>query len=212
MNITQKFNRERIFLKKTGVFAYATKRAPKLLLERFVVKSRRPDRKQEVLKNFQERFALKILVETGTYLGETVHALKNRFEKMYSIELGHDLYQNAKTRFANESHIKICEGDSGKILPKIIQEIHEPCLFWLDAHYSGGITARGVIDTPIAKELDAVFNHPVKNHVILIDDARYFTGKDGYPTLPELEKYVSSKSRAHKMEAVQDIIRIYPKL
>lgn len=210
MSIVQKFNRERIFLKKAGVVSYATKRAPKLLLERLIAKSRGPDRKHEALKNFQERFALETLVETGTYLGEMIHAMRNRFKKIYSVELDPELYKNAKKRFANARHIAIYEGDSGEILPQILPEIREPALFWLDAHYSNGITARGIIDTPIAKELDAVFNHPVKHHVILIDDARCFNGTAGYPTIAQLENFTRTNYPNHKIEVKKDIIRIYP--
>lgn len=210
MSVLQKCNRELMFLKKIGAGQYVINRLPRIIFARILKRRQGPDRKHEILKTFQERFDLRTLVETGTYLGETVHALKNSFQKIYSIELDHDLYKNAKARFANDARIKIYEGDSGEILPQIMREMSEPCLLWLDAHYSEGITARGVIDTPIAKELEAVFNHPIKNHVILIDDARYFNGTDGYLGIPELEKYVYAKSREHKMEVAKDIIRIYP--
>jgi len=62
------------------------------------------------------------------------------------------------------------EGESGSELPKVLQNIGEPALFWLDAHATGNNTADAGFD-PLFKELDAIYRHGVKSHVILIDDA-----------------------------------------
>ena len=211
MSLLQKYNRERVFLKKMGVLEYFSARLPKFILERLIPGAKMPDRKHEILRDFQERFALSTLIETGTYLGDTIYALQNRFKKIYSVELDPALADAAQKRFAKARHIVIYEGDSGIILPSILKNISEPCLFWLDAHYSEGITARGTIDTPVAKELEAILSHPIKNHVILIDDARYFSGTDGYPTIDKLVSYVRERNQNYAVETEKDIIRIYPR-
>lgn len=212
MNIIHSYNRELVFLKKIGILKYIMGRFPKLALERLTKRKHAPNRKQEALKIFQERYSLTTLLETGTYLGEMVHAMQNRFQKIYSIELDPELYKNAKKRFATAKHVTIYKGDSGKILPQILEKIREPVLFWLDAHYSEGITARGTIDTPIMKELESIFDHQIKNHVILIDDARYFNGTDGYPTVEKLEAYVRAKAPHCALDVQKNIIRIYPRI
>jgi hypothetical protein len=166
--------------------------------------------KEKALLEYQKRFSLNILIETGTYLGEMVSAMRNHFKKIYSIELGKELYDQAVKRFRNEKHITILNGDSGAVLVQILQEIHAPCLFWLDAHYSAGITAKGDIDTPVAQELQIILNHEIKNHVILIDDARAFTGENGYPTVETLKEVIDSKKNNYHLEILDDIIRIYP--
>jgi len=83
-------------------------------------------------------------------------------------------------------HINLFHGDSSIVLPRIIKEINEPILFWLDAHYSGGITSKGKENTPILKELISIFKHETNNHVLLIDDADCFNGTNGYPTLEQV--------------------------
>ena len=107
------------------------------------------------------------------------------------------------------SNVDIIQGDSGKVFPAILPQIEEPCLFWLDGHYSAGITAKGQLETPIIEELQAIFNHPEKtNHVILIDDARCFTGENDYPELSELKELVAKNLPNHIWEVKDDIIRI----
>lgn len=164
--------------------------------------------KQKVIKNYAKNFKINTMVETGTYLGETVRATKYAFKKIYSIELDDNLYNEAKQKFSKFKHINIIKGDSGLILPKILKYINEPCLFWLDGHYSKGITAKGEKNTPIYKELKTILNHKIKNHIILIDDARCFVGKDDYPTIDDLKSYINKNKKNAGIKIKNDIIRI----
>ena len=105
-------------------------------------------------------------------------------------------------------HITILHGDSGEVLEQVLARINKPCLFWLDGHYSGGVTAKGSLETPIQKELTHIFNHPqAHNHIILIDDARLFTGQDDYPALQFLQDLTISAG-FDVYEVKDDIIRI----
>ncbi len=163
--------------------------------------------KQNTIKEYQQKYRYTILVETGTFLGEMIEAQKKRFKQIISIELGVDLFQKAQEKFSNDKHIQIYQGDSGKVLEKILQSIEKPAIFWLDGHYSGGITAKGEKNSPIYEELDAIFNSKKLNHVLLIDDARCFVGKDDYPTIEELIKYIRNKNKKYQVEVKYDIIR-----
>ena len=161
--------------------------------------------KEELIKNFAQDFNTPILIETGTYLGDMVHAMRKSFTRIISFELDPTLAAQAQNRFAGDSHIQIIQGDSGKLLAEYLKNIHEPCLFWLDGHYSGGITAKGSLETPIKNELTAILSHPVDGHVILIDDARCFTGENDYPTLDELKTLVANRN----FSVEHDVIRIH---
>jgi len=166
--------------------------------------------KQQAVKEYARKFSIKILVETGTCVGTMVYATRNFFEQIFSIELSHNLCEEAKERFAKFSHIHIFEGDSSKVLSTILVSINQPCIFWLDAHYSGGITVLGERITPILEELKEIFAHPQKNHIILIDDARHFNGLDDFPTLAELKKFVLKNRHGWLFEINDDIIRLSP--
>jgi molybdopterin converting factor small subunit len=163
--------------------------------------------KQMTIAEYRDKYGYEVLVETGTYMGDMVEAQKKRFKKIFSIELGVDLFNNATRRFKNDKNVAIVQGDSGKILPKILLEISEPAVFWLDGHYSEGITAKGEKECPIFEELDAIFNNKKFNHILLIDDARCFIGEGDYPTIPQLTEYIKNKDNKYKVEVKNDIIR-----
>ena len=163
--------------------------------------------KQAIVKDYQRRFGLQVFIETGTFAGDMIDAVKRRFQRIVSIELDPGWHARAVERFRSDAHVSLLHGDSGVRLKEVLASLTEPALFWLDAHYSGPITARGVLDSPIAQELDAVRAHPVKGHVVLIDDMRDFTGRDGYPTVDELVTWIRDGDPAAVVEVKDDVLR-----
>jgi hypothetical protein len=164
--------------------------------------------KQATVRSYAAAHKTRCFVETGTYLGEMTYAMRNDFDRLVSIELDDRLYRGALRRFARFPHVTVEHGDSASVLPRILPGIDRPTLFWLDGHYSGGFTARGQNDTPIVDELRSILVHQVDGHVILVDDAREFTGKNGYPTVEELGTIVKQSRPTWKVEVACDIIRI----
>lgn len=165
--------------------------------------------KQQALKAMQQQFGLKILVETGTYLGDTLFALKNDFDQLFSIELSDHYYRLAQKRFKNSTNINLLLGDSGKVLKDLVPTLKSPALFWLDGHYSGGLTAKGDLECPVYEELKAIFSSPYK-HVIFIDDARLFIGKNDYPTFDSLTEFVKKYKPEYHITIENDCIRLLP--
>jgi len=166
--------------------------------------------KQLVVADYGRRFQTPVLIETGTYTGHMVLAMIDVFQSIYSIELDKTLAERATKTFAHHRHVRILQGDSEQRLPEILRQINQPCLFWLDAHYSGGQTAKGQRDTPIERELAAIFSHPLsRQHVLLIDDARCFTGQNDYPTLDELRSRILGIYPDWTFEVKDDIIRAH---
>jgi hypothetical protein len=166
--------------------------------------------KQQVVRVYAAQFGLRTLVETGTYKGDMIYAVERQFSEVHSIELGQDLFEEARQRFAGFAHVHLHHGDSATVLPELLQTLHSPVLFWLDGHFSKGITARGSKDTPIVEELEAIYRHKAKAHVILIDDARCFTGAGDYPSLEELRRLANERAPGTRFEVADDIIRIHP--
>ncbi len=166
--------------------------------------------KQHVVIDYIQKFSLAIFIETGTYKGKMVYAIIPHVKEIYSIELDETHFQNAQERFAGYPNIHILQGQSGEVLPKVLKDIDKPCLFWLDAHWSGGFSAKGEFETPVMQELPCVLNHiKADEHVILIDDAHCFTGENDYPALKMLKQFILDVHPGWIFEVKDDIIRTY---
>jgi hypothetical protein len=113
--------------------------------------------------------------------------------------------------FKKYPKVHLVHGDSAKALPGVVDGVTGRCLFWLNGHYSAGITALGDVRSPVKMELEAILRHPVEDHVILIDDAICFDGCHGYPTLFELGHFVASRLPNHEISVFDNVIRIIPK-
>ena len=163
--------------------------------------------KQLVIQEYGKDYGIRTLIETGTYFGDMVEAQRGNFETIFSIELGEDLWKKACERFSPYPGIKILQGDSGVVLHRIMPQVDRPALFWLDGHFSAGVTAKGEKDCPIYEELDAIFAHSRLDHVILIDDARCFVGEGDYPTIENLSNYIRAKNSGYDILIKDDIIR-----
>lgn len=164
--------------------------------------------KQSIVRNYARRTGADVLVETGTYRGDMVAAMRGEFTQIYSIELSQELYSQAENRFSHDKKVQILQGDSTHVLPSILWQIQSPTLFWLDGHYSAGITARGEKDTPIVEELEIVLKPESPACAILIDDARCFNGQNGYPTLEELKIIVHQLNPDWLFERRNDVVRL----
>ncbi len=161
--------------------------------------------KQIVIEGYQKKFNISILIETGTYLGDMVKSQINNFEVIYSVELSKDLWKRAVKRFDKFKKVKLLQGDSGLVLHDLVPRISERAIFWLDGHYSAGITAKGEKDCPIFEELSAIFKSKI-NHVLLIDDARLFVGENDYPTIEVLTNFILTNFPNSNVEIVNDMI------
>jgi len=171
----------------------------------------RPERsphllKQKVVREYGERFKLTTLVETGTYYGEMVTAMKHRFERIFSIEFVPELAERAQRKFSRDRHIKIFCGDSRVVMPEVLALLNRPALFWLDAGYYGWVGKQGD-QQRLSAELEMILSHPFP-HIILLDDARGLTGLGGIPSVADVKRHIESKFPTRQVEVQHDIMRV----
>ena len=171
----------------------------------------RPERsphllKQNVVREYGERFGLKILVETGTYYGEMVAAMKRRFERIYSIEFVPALAERARRKFARDEHVRIFCGDSLVVMPEVLALLDGPALFWLDAGYYGWV-GRKEDERRLSAELDMILSHRFQ-HTVLLDDARGLTGRDGLPSVRDVQAHIEGKFPTRQVRVEHDILRV----
>ena len=122
-----------------------------------------------------KKYPNKYFIETGSFYGDGIQmALDAGFSQIYSIELSVDFYNHCVNRFQHSPVVHVLQGNSSDVLPILLSQIDDSATFWLDGHYSWGNTARGDTNTPLLAELQAIAQHPIKSHTILIDDVRQF--------------------------------------
>jgi hypothetical protein len=163
--------------------------------------------KQLAIVGYQRTRRFGTFVETGTFTGEMVEAMRPHFPRIISIEMAPEIHRQAVRRFAGDPRVELLLGDSAAVLPRVLEQIHHPALFWLDGHFMGENTARGNEDSPIRAELTALLGHPVRHHLVLIDDARLFTGSAGYPTIEELRGWLARERPGSRVQVEDDMIR-----
>ncbi len=163
--------------------------------------------KQKVIFDYLNLHRCEIFIETGTLHGDMIESQKLFFSKLYSIELDKKLFKEAVKRFRYDRKIQLLNGDSGKVMFDLIKKINKRAIFWLDGHYSGTDTSMGDLECPIYNELSAIFTSKIKNHIIIIDDARCFTGNNSYPTVTDLYEFVLKFNSNYKMTIDTDSIR-----
>lgn len=160
--------------------------------------------KRSFLKGIARHEAARNFVETGTYLGDTTWDYRNDFDRIDSIEVEPYLHRQAVHRFRGFGHITIHLGDSSVVLPGIVPTLRGKTLYWLDGHYSAGITGAGVADCPVFRELESIFTLSRDPFVIVIDDARCFGTDPAYPAVDEVRSRVADLSRGRATVVVEN--------
>lgn len=129
---------------------------------------------QDIMNREQYSYTYDYFVETGTCTGETIMSIEPYFEKLYTIEINKKLSDIASSEYAkkNGDKINFIIGDSSEELKNIMPNLDKNTIFFLDAHFSGGETGKGLKDCPLIEEIENIntlFRHRA---VIIIDDCR----------------------------------------
>jgi len=149
-----------------------------------------PHMKVRAIKDAAIHIHAAVFIETGTYRGDTSKILSKRVQQVVSVEIDKRLATLARERFGN-SNIEILEGDSAELMNSIVTRFkNQICLYWLDGHYSSGVTGGQVKPVPVQRELEEILPFLKLSDLIIIDDIREFDGKN-YPSLENLTSFIS---------------------
>ena len=166
----------------------------------------------------QSALPLRLFFETGTFKGDTIVELETFFDNIISVELSEPLWQTARNKFIDSSHISILHGRSDEKLTELQNQLSkQSVLFWLDAHWCEDENSSGTAsECPLISELEAIGTLNKKS-VILIDDARLFLAPppaphniSQWPTFNELLFQLQKLSSEHELMVVNDILAYYP--
>ena len=161
-------------------------------------------------------------VETGTYLGDTTAAMRSLFSRVISIELSEELHAAAKRRFSSDSNVTLIKGNSAERIGDALALVGEARpLMWLDAHWSGGATAKADENTPILSEIRQIREAGRADVVILVDDISFFWSVNpgfnvhesigGYPEIGRLIDELKATNPAFCIFVNCDVMIAIPK-
>jgi hypothetical protein len=134
----------------------------------------------DILKNYLKENENYSLLETGTFMGETIQKLLHNdfFKEYHSIEIDINRFNKCADIFRKYTNVHLYLGDSStKIDEIILSNPDKRFICWLDAHHMGDSSKRGSIDCPLIRELDQL-KQLTKNPVIFIDDMFYMLNRD----------------------------------
>lgn len=160
----------------------------------------------------RDQFGIRTFVESGTNRARTAVWAAGQFPSVVSIEAQRDLYEAASSAYGDRKSLRFLHGDSGELLAKVLAELSEPAILWLDAHWCGAETYGIEAECPLLKELAAV-NESRLDHVILIDDARLFLAPPplphnfrDWPSLVEIGEYLNRGTVPRYAAVFEDVI------
>lgn len=152
-----------------------------------------------------------ILVETGTSRGAGVqNALDAGFTHVRSVEPFGPSFRHASARFDDDLRVRLFFGWSEERLWEMISDLWRTIVFWLDGHYSGDGTALGPKSCPLIEELTIISRHPIKSHVILIDDMRCWTKDAVGFGREEIEAAVRAINPAYEITYIDGVDPVTP--
>jgi hypothetical protein len=115
----------------------------------------------------------KVAVETGLWKGEQLEVIAKCFDKTFGIEL--DAHYAEVSRKRVPSATVYC-GDTAKLLPIVSQEMKEPSVFFLDAHYCKLEPPIAKSEFPLWEELKTI-NARNLSDIVIVDDVHTFGKK-----------------------------------
>lgn len=170
----------------------------------------------EIILKLKDAYNISRFVETGTYYGNTAFWASRFFKQVLTIEYSEIIYSQVTKKFNHVKNIEFSYGDTRDRLKDIVAKLGAPCIFWLDAHWSGGLTYGNNDDCPIIEEIEIINNSKYDNF-IFIDDARFFMSPpprphavENWPDIAMVLNALHSANGKKYIVIIEDVIIAVP--
>jgi hypothetical protein len=161
----------------------------------------------------QAHFRFAAAVETGTYNGQSTLLLERLTGKVHTVESDPDLFRQAHETLKFHLGIQVLHGESAEVLPRILAQLSQGALFWLDAHWFPSVPDLNNSQCPVLQELAILASWPwIQESCVLVDDAHMFSEslEDGYrkSDWPSMDQVISacSFSASRVVRIVDDVV------
>lgn len=156
-------------------------------------------------------------VETGTHRGDTAAWAAKHFSRVITVEAAEAIYEQALAAHGELPNVEFVFGDSRATLRGLVPTLDGSAIFWLDSHWSGGLTYGQGDECPLLDELAAIVASP-HPHAILIDDARLFESAPPrphdpaqWPSIDQVVEVLLAARERPGIAIVEDVIAAVPR-
>jgi hypothetical protein len=101
----------------------------------------------------KEKFNINCAIELGSCVGGTTKWLSENFDFVYAIEINKE-YLNIGKQRASANNIRYCFGSTIEMLPEVLCQINNYCIFHIDSHWGP--------NNPLLKELELISDYGLK--------------------------------------------------
>lgn len=165
--------------------------------------------------HLRDVLGLQRAVETGTFRGVTARRLASVFSSVVTIELSEELHRSAEKVLGDLPGVRTLQGHSATRLHGV-RDPTVPTLFYLDGHWSGGITEGNNSQCPVLAEIEAI-RAGSPDDCIIVDDAGMFTSApppphsaEQWPTLLAVFDAIRGIHPGHLVTLLNDQIIAVP--
>lgn len=114
-----------------------------------------------------------VYVETGLWKGNQLAIAAKLFAECHGIELAPHWAEHNRSRFADDTHVLIHEGDSAVVLPRVLDTIDDAAVILLDAHFCKTDPPVAKSKFPLWAELDRISARATPD-IVIVDDVHTF--------------------------------------
>jgi hypothetical protein len=173
----------------------------------------------ELVGALKEALPLEVLVETGTFRGDSIAGLAGDFREVHSVEMSEEYYAHARKRLAALPHVHLALAHSPDFLRDLRPRLgNRAVLYFLDAHWCVASDVAGTeSQCPLLDEIAAI-GRLGESSAILIDDARLFLAPPPephevgqWPSFDQIDSALRKLSPAHELMVVNDVMVFHPR-
>lgn len=119
-----------------------------------------------------DKYRTEYFIETGTHSGRAVEmALELGIPHIHSVEVWEHMYRQFVQQLGESPTVRLYLGQSPDMLPQMMSNVNDQATIFLDAHAATETDDREKYGkSPVLFEIEVIAKHPVKNHIIMVDD------------------------------------------
>ena len=154
----------------------------------------------EITLALRDASGIDSFIETGTWKGGTTTWAAQHFPNVITCEgMPGRFWKTWHNALKGMPNVMPLLGESADLLPKVLDMMRTPAIFWLEAHYCTSNKeerSQGLNVCPVMHEILAINMSPCAHlHILMVDDARLFGVEDGWPTVAELTEVLEMHGR-----------------